>query len=125
MLASEVGVKAARDVLRDKRGGRSLDCAAYKIFRLGVEAEARGSRKERDNDGLERKVLVVVVVVVVVEVIASSGQIGPRLKHLLGRKRWVAVCGSGSRAQNLALLVVVWFVYTRTPHVWALDTRQL
>lgn len=103
MLASEVGVKAARDVLRDRRGGRSLDCTAYKKFRLGVEAEAKGPRKERDNDGLERKVLVVVVVVAVVEVIASGGQIGPRLKHF-GKEK----VGCGMRYAVVAPVPTIW-----------------
>lgn len=71
MLAREVGVKAARDVLRDKLGGRSLDCAANNVFKFGVEAVAKGARKDRNEDGFGRKVLDVAVVVVVdMEVIA-------------------------------------------------------
>lgn len=46
-----------------------MDCAANKEFKFGVEAEAKGPRKDR-VEGLERRVLGVAVVVVAVEVIA-------------------------------------------------------
>lgn len=77
MLASEVEVKAASEVLRDTPGRRSFGCAVYSVCRLGLEAEAEGARKECVKDGFRRKVrfgVVVVVVEIIAQAVARSGR---------------------------------------------------
>ena len=65
-----LGVRAAKEALRDRAGGTSLEWETYADLRLGVEAVVEGLRKVRD-ERLDRRRVEVVVVLVVVVVVAE------------------------------------------------------
>jgi hypothetical protein len=49
MLASEPGVRAAREALRGKGGGASREWVEYASLRLGVDAWVEGLRRDREG----------------------------------------------------------------------------
>lgn len=49
MLASEPGVRAAREALRGSGGGASLEWLEYASFKLGVDACEEGRRRDREG----------------------------------------------------------------------------
>lgn len=65
-------MRAANEALRERAGGRSLECEMNADLRLGVEAVAEGRRRVRDDLLARRRVEDVVVVVVVVVAVAVA-----------------------------------------------------
>lgn len=69
-------MRAAREALRERAGGRSLECEMNADLRLGVEAVAEGRRKVRDDRLARSRAEDVVVVVVAVAVAVAEVMVG-------------------------------------------------